>query len=108
MQITKIVNNPEDNNFSIINLTAGKLEALKQLLVSAEAKTILQKEVKEKLIDLIKGDNINKIFCADCYKVLSYEEILHNIIIAEKAKTKILNMCFNCWNDYCYHAITGE
>jgi len=30
------------------------LEALKRLLISAEAKTILQKEMKEGLINLIK------------------------------------------------------
>ncbi len=50
---------------------------------------------------------ITEIEC-ECGKKLSIEEILLNERIAKDAKILPVNLCENCWYDYCNHAITGE
>jgi len=46
--------------------------------------------------------------CTDCGKELSKEQEKRNEEISQKSKTKKLNMCANCWSDFCHHAETGD
>ena len=46
--------------------------------------------------------------CEDCGKEISKEQDKENSRIAEKTQTKKLNMCSNCWTDFCYHVETGQ
>jgi len=46
--------------------------------------------------------------CTDCGKELSKEQEKNNEEIAVKSGTKRLDMCGNCWAEYCHHAETGD
>ena len=46
--------------------------------------------------------------CVDCGKELSKKQEEHNEEIAMKTGTKRMDMCENCWADYCHHALTGQ
>ncbi len=46
--------------------------------------------------------------CTDCGKELSKEQEKRNEEIAAKSGTKRLDICGNCWAEYCWHAETGE
>ena len=44
----------------------------------------------------------------ECGKILSELEKDTNEYIAKKTKSKRLDLCQVCWDEYCNHAITGE
>lgn len=48
------------------------------------------------------------IKCTECETILSVEEIKHNENLAKKRITQHNYMCYQCWSEYCYHAITGQ
>lgn len=44
----------------------------------------------------------------ECGKIISKERDLGNNKIAKETNTPKLNMCDECWIDYCEHAVMGE
>ena len=44
----------------------------------------------------------------ECGREITDEQDKKNREIAQETKSPKLNMCDNCWWDYCEHAITGN
>ena len=44
----------------------------------------------------------------ECGKEITEIQDMENEKIAQKSKTKKLDMCIYCWISYCNHATTGE
>lgn len=43
-----------------------------------------------------------------CGAEITKEQDSENSRVAQETKTKKLDMCDECWGNYCYHAITGD
>lgn len=46
--------------------------------------------------------------CVNCEKELTTKQEEYNNYIAKKTGNEKVDMCDNCWANYCYHTVTGE
>ena len=43
-----------------------------------------------------------------CGKIITEEQDIKNKIVANETNTPKLDICDECWVNYCNHAVTGE
>lgn len=43
-----------------------------------------------------------------CGRVITERQDKENDRIARDSNAEKVNMCADCWSDYCHHALTGE
>lgn len=48
------------------------------------------------------------IIKCECGIIITEEQDLYNNKVAKKTNTPKLNMCAECWANYCDHVVTGE